>query len=209
MDDDGSFWFEFDDEGYNAAADVYGIVYQLSYDGEDIIELGETYDLNGGWSTGRFADDFDGWWISLPDGQNIATYIVEDTDDYTIYTSPILLNGEETNLRIKLDYSAGEIVIEGAWDGVNEYGALSRDIVKLQSGDVITPLYYAYSLETDDEFFYYGAEYTFTGTPEVTYDVREDGDYFFAFCIDDIYGDYYMSDFAAFTIEDGEVYYNE
>lgn len=209
LDEDGSFWFEFDDEGYDAAADVYGLVYQLSDDGEDLIELGETYDLNGGWDTGRFADDFDGWWISLPDGQNLATYIVEDNDDYTIYTSPVLLNGEETNLRIKLDYSAGKIVIEGAWDGVNEYGAASRTIIKLQRGDVITPLYYAYSLESDDEFYYYGAEYTFSGAPEVSYDIMDDGDYFFAFCIDDIYGDYYMSDAAYFTVEDGEVYYSD
>ncbi|MBE7005435.1 MAG: hypothetical protein E7425_14355 [Ruminococcaceae bacterium] len=209
LDSSGSFWFELDDEGYSYAADVYGVVYELSADGEDLIELGQTYDLNGGWDTGRFADDFDGWWISLPDGQNLAVYIVEDTESYTIYTSPIELNGEETNLRLKLDYDKGTMTIEGAWDGIDECGASSRDIIKLKSGDVITPLYYAYSLETDDEFYYYGWEYTIRGTPEICYDIMEDGDYLYAFCIDDIYGDYYMTDFVYFTVEDGEVYFTE
>ncbi|MBQ6246137.1 MAG: hypothetical protein IJK04_04670, partial [Kiritimatiellae bacterium] len=208
LDEDGVYWFELDDDGYDAAADVYGVVYQLSEDGEDLIELGETYDINGGWDTGAFADDFDGWWISLPDGQNLATYIVEATEEYTIYTSPIRLNGEETNLRLKLDYKSGTMSIEGAWDGLNEYGAASREIVKLKTGDVITPLYNAYSLETDDEFYYHGADYTITGTPEIYYDIMEDGEYMFAFCIDDIYGDYYMTDFVFFTVEDGEVYYS-
>ena len=209
LDSNGSFCFRLDDDGLEYAADVYGVVYQLSPDGEDIIELGETYDISGSWGTGRFADDFDGWWISLPDGQNLATYIVEDAETYTIYTSPVLLNGEETNLRLKLDYDAGSMTIEGAWDGLNEWGAASRDIIKLRSGDVITPLYYAYSLETDEELMYYGSEYKFSGTPEIYYDIMEDGEYFYAFCIDDIYGDYYMTDFVSFVIEDGEVYYDE
>ena len=206
LDDYGTYWFQLDDSGCRYAADVYGVVYQLSPDEEDIIELGETYDLNGSWDTGMFADDFDGWWLSLPDGQNLATYIVEYGEDCTIYTSPILLNGEETNLRLKLDYLAETLTIEGAWDGVDECGALSREIVQIRRGDVITPLYYAYALESDDEFFYYGEEYTFTGAPEIYYDLMDDGDYFFAFCIDDIYGDYYLTDFAAFAVEDGEVW---
>ena len=204
VDEDGSFWFQLDENGYDYAADVYGVVYAYSPDGEDVIELGETYDLNGGWDTGVFADAFDGWWISLPDGQNLAVYIAEDAEDYTIYTSPVLLNGEETNLRLKLDYEAGTLTIEGAWDGVDESGALSRELVKLQPGDVITPLYYAYALEGDDEFYYQGEDYAFDGQPEIYYDVMADGDYCCAFCIDDIYGDYYLTDYAEFFIEDGE-----
>ena len=38
----------------------------------------------------------------------------------------------------------------------------------------------------------------------------EEGVYLFAFCIDDIYGDYYMTDFATFEIDQwGDVYYYE
>ena len=209
VDEDGAFWFELDDDGWEYAADVCGFVYEYSPDGKDMIELGETYDINGDWDTGVFSDNFDGWWISLSDGQNLATYIAENAEDYTIYTSPVMLNGEETNLRLKLDYKAETLTIEGAWDGVDESGALSREIVKLRQGDVITPLYYAYEIESEDEFYYEGEEYTFTGEPEIYYDLMEDGDYLYAFCIDDIYGDYYLTDFAGFFIEDGEVGFYE
>ena len=205
LDENGTFWFELDEDGYYNAADVYAMIYELSPDGEDIIELGETYDINADWETGVFYDNFDGYWISLPDGQNLATYIVEDADDYTIYTSPILLNGEETNLRLKLDYTQGQIIIEGAWNGIDENGAAAREIVKLKEGDVIVPLYYAYSIEGDDEFYYSGQEYTVDGDPEIYYDVMEDGEYYYSFCIDDIYGDYYLTDVVTFFIEGEEI----
>ena len=209
LDADGDFWFVLDDDGWYYAADVYGLVYEFSEDGEDILELGQTYDLNADWDYGFFMDDFDGWWISLPDGQNLATYIVEAGEDYVIYTSPILLNGEETNLRLLLDYAEGTMSIEGAWDGIDEYGAAAREIVKLEEGDEIVPVYYAWSLETEEDFEYVGWTYTVEGEPELVYDIMEDGDYLFAFCIEDIFGDYYLTDFVMFNVEDGEVYFYE
>ena len=205
LDENGTFWFELDEDGNYNAADVYAMIYMLSPDGEDIIELGETYDINGDWESGVFYDDFDGYWLSLPDGQNLATYIVEAAEDYTIYTSQILLNGEVTNLRLKLDYSEAEIVIEGAWDGIDEHGAASREITKLKDGDEIIPLYNAYALESDDELTYYGEEYIVSGEPEIYYDLLYDGDYYYCFCIDDIYGDYYLTDIASFYVEGDEV----
>lgn len=209
LDEDGDYWFVLDDEGYDFAADVYGYVYELSPDGEDLIELGETYDIIADWETGFFCDDFDGWWLSLPDGQNLALYIVETAADHIIYTSPVFLNGEETNLRLRQGYD-GSVVIEGAWDGIDEYGAAAREIVKLQSGDSIVPIYYSYSLDDLEEAYYYGAEYTVRGTPEVTYDVMESGDYLFAFCIDDIFGDYYLTDFVMFYVDEyGDIYFYE
>ena len=196
------------EEGYYNAADVYGIVCVLSDDGSEIIEYGETYDIDADWEYGIFFDNFDGWWVSLPDGQNLATYIVDYTADGIIYTSPVLLNGIETNLRLKL--TEDKIVIEGAWDGIDdECGAASRDIVKLKKGDRIVPLYYSICIDDDYDYYddyYYGDEYIFDGEPEVYYDLMYPGEYLYAFCIDDIYGDYYMTDFETFYInEDGDV----
>lgn len=207
LDENGSFWFQFDEDGYNYASDVCGVLYEVSPDGEDIIDLGETYDILGGWDDGRFADDFDGYWLSLPDGQNLATYIVEDAGDHVIYTSPITLNGADTNLRLRQDNYDGSVTIEGAWDGLDEYGAASRDIIKIEPGDVIVPRYYAYSIESWDELEYVGWEYVVTDETEIRYDVLEDGDYLFAFRIDDIFGDYLLTDFARFNVQDGEAYY--
>ena len=206
VDENGTLGFKLDENGIDNAADIYALVYELSDDGEDIIEIGETIDIQGDWDTGRFYDNFDGYWLSLPDGQNLATYIADSTDDYVVYTSPILLNGEETNLRMRQYYEDGRVEIEGAWDGINEAGAASRDIIKIESGDKITPVYYAYTLDTFDELAYEGAEYEVRGSLEINYEYLAVGEYYYAFNIDDIYGDYYISDVAIFNIdEDGNI----
>ena len=209
LDDEGDFWFALDEDGLYYAADVYAYVYQLSEDGEDAIELGETYDINADWDEGIFCDNFDGYWLSLSDGQNLATYIVDVTDEYIVYTSPIRLNGEETNLRLRQFYD-GTVVVDGTWDGIDESGMAARDIYKLQNGDVITPLYYAFELEGDDEeFFYHGNDFTVKGALQIEYNFMDDGDYLYAFCIDDVYGDYYLTDFEMFNVTDGEVSFYE
>ena len=205
VDGDGYYGFTLDENGLNNAAGVCALVYETSADGENYIELGETIDINGDWDNGSFTDNFDGYWLSLPDGQNLATYIVEQTEDYVVYTSPILLNGEETNLRLKQTYD-GEVTVEGAWDGIDENGCASRDIIKLSDGDVITPAYYAYGVENDEESSYTGSEFTVDGEIEIVYDLMEVGEYLYAFCIDDIYGDYYVTEYMTFNVtEDGEV----
>ena len=131
------------------------------------------------------------------------------TDEYIVYTSPVELNGEETNLRLRQFYD-GTVVVDGTWDGIDENGMAARDIYKLQNGDVITPLYYAFEIDGDgEEFFYHGNDFTVKGTLQIYYDYMDDVDYLYAFCIDDIYGDYYLTDFEMFNVTDGEVSFYE
>ncbi len=206
LDENGTYSFQLDEDGYNNTASVSALIYELTDDEEAMIELGETIDVNADWDTGVFEDYFDGSWLSLPDGQNLAIYIVDTTDDYVVYTSPITLNGTETNLRFKQYYADGKVEIEGAWEGIDESGAAAREIVKLKDGDVIVPTYYAYSLEGDDEFAYEGNEFTVSGELEITYGPMVSGDYLYAFCIDDIYGDYLVTDPVLFNVdEDGNL----
>ena len=207
VNDEGVYGLTLDEDGIDNSAGICALVYELSEDGDSILELGETTDIVGDWESGSFSDNFDGYWLSLPDGQNLATYIVEETEDYVIYTSPILLNGDETNLRIRQYFSDGHVEIEGAWEGISEEGASSREIVKLTNGDVITPLYYAFSAEDEeDEFQFAGEEYTVSGSTVIQYGLMPEGEYYYAFCIDDIYGDYYCTDPVTFNIdENGEI----
>lgn len=208
INDEGVFCFKLDDNGYNNASSVSALVYEDVGD-DTYIEMGETIDIDADWDTGEFRDAFDGYWLSLPDGQNLAMYIAEITDDYLVYTSPILLNGEETNLRMKRDFDSGEVTVEGAWAGISDDGCASRDIVKIQDGDKITPVFYSYTMDGEDAGAYEGDEFTVSGDIEITYDVMFAGDYLYGFCIDDIYGDYYMTDFVGFNIsEDGEITFN-
>ena len=210
IDDEGVYSFKLDTNGINAAADIYALVYEYTPEGDGLIELGQTYDINGDWDTGYFYDAFDGYWLSLSDGQNLAIYIADVTDDAIIYSSPVTVNGEETNLRLMQNMQTGEVTVEGTWEGIDENGYAAREIYKLQSGDVIVPRYFAFEIEGDEEYEYIGGEYTVSGPVEIYYDVMEDGDYLYAFCIDDIYGDYYLADPATFNIEGDEIsFYTE
>ena len=53
---------------------------------------------------------------------------------------------------------------------------------------------------------YQGEEYTVSGSIEISYEAMYPSSYLYAFCIDDIYGDFYMTDVVEFTIdEDGNI----
>ena len=204
LDDDGIFSFVFDENGLKYASAVTACVYQ--YLDEDMVELGETYDLYLDWDTGEVADAFDGLWLSLPDGQNLAVYPADWGDDYVIYTSPIELNGEETNLRIRL-YDNGDYVIEGTWDGIDEEGFSAKGVHEIKDGDTIKPLYNAWDSD-DNEVIYEGEKYKVKGELEISYELLYEGDYYYNFCIEDVHGDYYYTDGVVFGVdEDGQVYY--
>ncbi|MBO6157657.1 MAG: hypothetical protein J6P72_00180 [Firmicutes bacterium] len=207
LDEEGYYFFQLDESGLEHAADVYAMVYELSYDGEDVIELGETFDVDADWDSGLFYDWFDGYWLSLPDGQNLALYIVSVDDDSILYTSPVELNGDELYLRLR-QFFDGTVRVEGAWYGIDENGAADRNMIQLQDGDEIVPLYYSYSLDDFSEGMYAGETYVVSGDVAVEYQIMEAGDYLYAFCIDDIYGDYYLTDFVSYTLdENGEIWY--
>ena len=212
MDEEDYYSFVLDDEGYENTSDVLALVYQEMEDGT-FVELGETYDVNVDWDTGYVSDNFDGCWLSLPDGQNLATYVVDVTDDYVVYTSPVLLNEEETFLRIRQYLDDGSIRVEGAWDGIDDCGASARDIIKLRKGDEIIPTYYCVDEEGEDLDEYEGDPYTVKakkGKLKLAYDYLYIGDYAYSFCITDVYGDDYITDPAEFNIDsDGEISFYE
>ncbi len=210
LDENGNYYFVLDDDGCLYTADVRAYVYQVSEDIEDAIELGETIDVRGDWSTGYFYDYFDGYWISLPDGQNLALYLVDNGEDAVIYSSPVYLNGEETSLRIKQSYTDGSIVVEGAWNGIDDSGASDREIRALQPGDVLIPRYTAWYVEAWEEIVYYGREYIVDENLTLNYGLMDPGFYLYAFYIEDIFGDYYLSDFVFYEVqEDGSVVWFE
>ena len=207
VDENGIYSFKLDKRGLENAAAVYAYVFMVSENGEDLIEIGETFDVEADWENGEFSDIFDGYWLALPDGQCLATYIVDYSEDEIIYTSPVLLNGKSTNLRIKQDKD-GNVTIEGAWDGMDEHGAASKGLTKLKKGDKIVPCYYSLNPDTDEEKEWQGDEMTFDGDPTIVYSVLPEADYFYAFCIDDVYYDYYLTDFTSFAVdENGDTYF--
>ena len=196
IDEDGNYGFVLDKESLDYAASVEGYIF-MEFD-DIVIELGETYDINADWENGVFYDNFDGYWFSLPDGTLLATYIVDNQEDYAVYTSPINLNGKRTNLRIIVD--GEKTYIEGAWDGIDENGFASREIKPIKAGDKIEALYY---FETADESDIFTQDaYSWQEGDDITYTYLPDADYEYNFYVNDIYGNYRSTDSVIFTIDD-------
>ncbi len=209
-DDGETLGFALDEDGLLNTVSVRTVLYMTDSAETDLIELGQTRDFEMDWSTGEVVADLDGLWFMLPDGQKLAVYIAEETDDYIVYTAPVLLNYEETNLRIRYSVGDGAISVDGVWGGIDEYGMSSRGIRAPAVGDVITPIYYSYEIDSIYDGYYYGEDYIFNGEACVTYSALPAGDYFCSFRIDDIYGDYLLTDSFIFTVdEDGGFYYSE
>ncbi len=209
-DEEGIFRFTLTKYSLDHCSDVYAMVFML-VDENEVILLGDTYDVECDWENGSFADMFDGYWLSLPDGQNLSMTILDKNDEFVIFTSPVMLNGEETYLRIRMNIEDGSIEIEGACDGMTETGAASKNITKLKDGDKIIPLYTSFTLDDDmTESLYMGDEFTVSGEVELVYGLLFEGDFMYTFIIEDIYRDYLMTDFTAFNVdENGDVWFYE
>ena len=208
FDEDGNYWFSLSEDSLYQTDYVEAVVYLMDEASEEMIELGFTGEVYEDWEEGVFADNFDGFWFCLPDDQLLAAYLYEECDGYDLYISPILLNGEETYLRFAYDEENVEAAIVDIWNGQDESGASSRITTQLQTGDIITPLYTAYDLNSDDSYYYYGEEYEYDDDPTLYFETLPDGDYLYSFCINDIYGNYYQTDPVSFSIEDEEIYFD-
>ena len=114
------------------------------------------------------------------------------------------MNGERTNLRVR-QYDDYSVIVEGAWDGIDENGAASREIKMLNTGDEVTPICY---LNDDSEVEL--DPYIWQDGDTLAYDYLPPSDYFYCFEIDDVYGDFYVSDMVMFTIdEEGTIFFTD
>ncbi len=217
LDSDGNYVFKLTEDSLYNLDTVYCNIMQSYWDDEYgkeyMLDLGTDDYVDFDWETGVCKDAFDGLWISLPDGQNLCTYLIETNyeDTYSnTYSCPIYLNGEYTNLKIVQTYYEGKTVTEvlGTWTGVDESGAVARDVYPLKNGDEITPCYPAYDSETLEYVNnYYGGSYIYSDNDVFGYDYLENADYYYSFEIYDYYGNGLYSDFVLFGVEDGELFY--
>ena len=200
----GTFGFKLDESGKAYTSTVSAIVL-MNLNDDNLVELGETIDINADWEeTGEVSDDFDGSWLGLPDGQLLAMYVVSTGEAGVVYTSPIFLNGKRTNLRILRTNES--IVVEGAWDGIDENGMAAREITKLKEGDKIVPAYFSSDANSDKTSELKGKEYKWTKDSTITFNTMPAADYYYGFSIEDIFGDTLTTDVQVFRISaDGKI----
>lgn len=204
FDEDGIYTVSFDnmDELAYACCSV-----GMDDDADGFFYLGTTEEVIYDIDRNCVTDNFDGLWPCINDNL-LALELVNTTDSCSIYTCNVLLNDEiETNLRIEYDWEYGEWSVIGLWDGIDEEtGMASREVYELQDGDVITPVYYWFSVD-DEEDWYYGDDIVVDGDLEITYECLPEGAYYYCFELHDIYGNVYYTPFTLqYVDEDGEVW---
>ena len=208
LDENGIYYFVLSEQGLNYTVSVEANVYMLAANMQDYISLGLTSDVLADWDTGLVEDDFDGYWFSLPDGQNLSVYLVDETLDYGIFTSPVTVNGNDTNLRFAWYYDTSEIRLMDLWDGVDDNGIAARPEETLKPGDRIVPRFDAVDPDTFEESEYSGEEYIWGSNDNISFGLLPDGAYLYSFVIDDIFGGSYVTDSVSFVIDQGYITYS-
>lgn len=203
----------FDDEGHYTVqlADMNAFNYAtctlfMTMDGVSVY-LGEDDEVSTDYDTMILQDAFDGSWPSV-NGQPLAIVAVTVSDDRTVYTAPITLNGEQTNLRIEYDYNTREWSFAGTWSGIDpETGVAARDTQPLKDGDVIAPAYFVFSDEFND--YIYGDDIAYSADLTVDYSELPDSDYSYSMSLYDIYGNSFYTPSVTFTVdENGELFFD-
>ena len=205
LDENGVYYFVLSEKGLNYTESVEAQVRVYSDDGQDCLSLGMTSDVIADWNTGRVEDNFDGLWFSLPDGQNLSVNLVDERDGYDLYTSPVKVNDDYTNLRFAWYHDSGEVKLLDLWDGVGDNGIAARPDDGLKTGDHIVPLYDAVDDETSESSVYSGQEYVWGDGDKLAFGLLSDGDYLYSFYINDIFGGSYVTDNVKFSVDQGGI----
>ncbi len=196
------------DSGLEAVASVNFSIYYMDYDYNEYMLLGIDNDITEDWESGRFEDNFRGVWPMI-NGCYCAPTLLAETDDYNLYTIPILLNGEETNLRAAYIWDTeedGHFEIYGAWNGIDtDTGMSARDIIQLEDGDEVTLLLDGTNWDTGDTTTYEMDSFVVSGKPVMEESELIDGDYLYQYIVTDVFGRVTYSIEAIMEYKEGDI----
>ncbi len=167
--------------------------------------LGSDFDINQNDEGTQFWDNYRNVWTIIND--NLCTMkALSFTEDYILYTVPVLVNGNPTNLRMLYHNDTAEYEVIGTWDGIDsETGMSSREVKKLQDGDQVEFAFEAYDLTTGEDASFVGGGFTVSGPIIAEEATLFDGVYYYQYEIKDIFGNTYQSDYAVMESLGGEI----
>ena len=205
LNDDGYYTFTIAQESLPNVASVQYNLYMKFDDETPLVYLGSDNWLDYDDQTGVVTDTFQGYWPALPDGSLLSMYVVEESEDYTIFSSPIVLNGQETNLRFAYLYGEteddGEWMVLGAWDGIDdESGQADKEMTEIKKGDVIRPIYVVVDQESGETTEIKGDKYRVGKNFNITEPKLPEGEYYYSFGIDDLFGSTKYLDLISFWV---------
>ena len=203
--DDGISYLTLGPEANDILAGIGFSLYYVDEEDDLMLWLGTDNDMNADWENGVFYDNFRGVWGSI-DGNMVFVELSDESEGYTMFSVPILLNGEGYNLQVVSDFTTEEWSILGARQGIDDTGMADKELRLLEEGDEITTIWYAATATGDDDFEAYTAD-TFTVTADTSFDEMElpDGSYSMVYEMRDAMDNYAYSDAVIFDCADGEI----
>ncbi|MCR5788795.1 MAG: hypothetical protein K6G83_02810 [Lachnospiraceae bacterium] len=190
--------------GLDVVSEVsFELYYEVPETGE-FMYLGSDNDLNANWDTGVFTDNFEGSWITIGD-EFVYAELIEQNEEYSLYSVPALVNGKEKHLKAVYDYEKGKFRILGMRDGIDEStGQCGRD-EKLRDGDRIEFLFYVYDPESDNEEMVTAGEIEWRNNTKMEDTYMDDDRFLYIFRVKDVFGNVYYGDPVYMEIIDGEI----
>lgn len=171
-------------------SDISLDVYKYDEESGEYAYLGEYDGCDTQWDAGIFNDNFNGKMMRLC-GKAVTMRKVRSITDsdgavYELYSIPVILNGERSNIRLLRD-EGGKYEILGAWDGCDETGGAGTGMRPLKFNDRITPVYPVYSEDRGKTEYItgHGGMKMFGAMRENNV---EDGEYMLEYRMTDIYG---------------------
>ena len=182
---------------------VDGYLAWLDWDNDQMLGIGNELVEDADWENGKFSYPFRTEWFYM-DGHLLYTFFLEDQEEYNLYSTPILLNGERVFLRFA-ESADGTVEILGARKELGENGMADKQLVQLQPGDEVRTLFYRSSLIGEDfdlglkeyECFQAGSNISIMKKPLMN------GAYVWTYDMVDMWNNYATSSLVMYEIQDG------
>lgn len=204
LSDQGSIILDVTEGSEIVSTVAFNLFYQDD-ESQSLWYLGSDFDINQNDEGTQFWDNYRNVWTIIND--NLCTMMaLSFTEDYILYTVPVLVNGSPTNLRMLYHNDTAEYEVIGTWDGIDsETGMSSREVKKLQDGDQVEFVFEAYDLTTGEDASFVSGGFTVSEPVTAEEATLFDGVYYYQYEITDIFGNTYQSDFAVMESLEGEI----
>lgn len=203
LDDNGVFQLTLN-QGAAYVADVYFTLYQMDYAYHEYMFMGRDNDVIASDDGREYSDNFRGVWPAL-NGVFVNLNLMESTEAYNLYSIPILLNGEEMNLRAIYDWNTESYEVLDAVPSNAGSAFAARSSYALKEGDEIEILMVGSNWDSADDTPYTVGAFTVHDKLVLAETPLADGDYLYQYEIVDVLGDVYYSATVIMECKNGQI----
>lgn len=200
--DDGYFKLKVEN-GIEIVKDVKFSLYYANEQDNSYILLGNNDKVKNDVEQNEFINDFNGDWIKI--GEQFVPYnIIEESKDYILYSIPVMVNDDYTNIRIIYNCQNNKFSIIGLYKGFDNYIS-SRNIDKLKDGDKISFISVGLNTETNEKVTYSIGDMVWKSDITISKTNIPSGNYIYIYEVEDIFGNKNSSNKAIMEYKDNKI----